>query len=64
MTLDFLTDHLEDGNSHLLRKGDWGRHSFGLGRDQKFRVDHITSEMPTGQVVGYKSQRSKGEIQV
>lgn len=49
MTLDFLTDHLEDGNSHSLRKGDWGKQGLGLGTDQEFSVDHVTFEMPTGQ---------------
>lgn len=44
--------------------GDWGRHGNGLGRAQGFSVDHVTFEMPTGQVVGYKSQGSGGEIQV
>lgn len=64
MTLDFLTDHWEDGNSHLLRMGEWGRHGLGRGRDQEFSVDHVTFEIPTGHIVGYQSLGSRGEIQV
>lgn len=30
---------MEEGDSHSLRKGDWGRRS--LERDQDFSIDHL-----------------------
>ena len=50
MTIDRQSDHLEEGDSHWLRKEDWSR--YGLGKDGEFSVEHTMFEMPIRPVVG------------